>query len=210
MSTKSILLVNDDPSLVECLQKTINWTLLSTRDTSRLRQKFRQHVFPFVILETKKDWTRDLKRLLQNGKSVDDCFMIIASANRLKQTAERIKDIIAQIFEKISPVPSSSPAHPKPAPHRMKTDLVLEEFVEHRLKDFVKQMKTSGGRNLYSILLREIECPLIRITLAETNGNQIQAAHLLGMNRNTLRKKIKELKIPMNKNPSKKRQQNSA
>jgi two-component system nitrogen regulation response regulator GlnG len=62
-------------------------------------------------------------------------------------------------------------------------------------------MKVSGGRNLHPMLLREIERPLITITLRETNGNQIQAAHLLGMNRNTLRKKIKELKIRVYKTP---------
>ncbi|HEY5593795.1 MAG TPA: helix-turn-helix domain-containing protein [Nitrospiria bacterium] len=98
----------------------------------------------------------------------------------------------------VSSVVASS--HAKPAPQKRTMDLALEEFMEHRLKDFVKQMKISGGRNLYSILLREIERPLITITLKETNGNQIQAAHLLGMNRNTLRKKIKALKIRVHKN----------
>ena len=39
--------------------------------------------------------------------------------------------------------------------------------------------------------------PLIALALRETNGNQIQAAHLLGMNRNTLRKKITEFGIPV-------------
>ncbi|MBI3995233.1 MAG: hypothetical protein HY349_04580 [Nitrospirae bacterium] len=93
-----------------------------------------------------------------------------------------------------------APSHTKPAPQKRTMDLALEEFMEHRLLGFVKQMKASGGRNLYSILLREIERPLITITLNETNGNQVQAAHLLGMNRNTLRKKIKELKIRVRKN----------
>jgi two-component system nitrogen regulation response regulator GlnG len=56
-------------------------------------------------------------------------------------------------------------------------------------------MTLSQGRNLYSLLIKEIEKPLITLILKETHGNQIQAAQLLGMNRNTLRKKIKELKI---------------
>src|SRR3989337_1486333 len=46
-------------------------------------------------------------------------------------------------------------------------------------------------------LLREIEKPLITMVLKETGGNQVQAAHILGLNRNTLRKKIKELNIPL-------------
>ncbi len=46
---------------------------------------------------------------------------------------------------------------------------------------------------LYHRVLREVEAPLIAATLAATRGNQIRAAELLGLNRNTLRKKIREL-----------------
>ena len=45
--------------------------------------------------------------------------------------------------------------------------------------------------------LREVERPLIRMTLAATRGNQIKAAAMLGLNRNTLRKKIRDLDIPV-------------
>jgi len=48
---------------------------------------------------------------------------------------------------------------------------------------------------LYDRVLREIERPLISISLAATRGNQIRAASLLGLNRNTLRKKIRDLDI---------------
>lgn len=199
MPAKSILLVNDDPTLLEHLQKSINATVISTRDTSRLGRKFKHQAFPLIVLEMKKTWPRDLKRLLNNGKQPDDRYVIIGSAGLLKQTAERINDITAQVLDKH---PSTTVAsHAKPTPHNKPSGLALEEIMEHRLKDFIKQMKTSGGRNLHSMLLREIERPLISITLRETNGNQIQAAHLLGMNRNTLRKKIKELRIRVHKNP---------
>jgi two-component system nitrogen regulation response regulator GlnG len=46
---------------------------------------------------------------------------------------------------------------------------------------------------LYDRVLQEIERPLLSICLAATRGNQIRAAHLLGLNRNTLRKKIRDL-----------------
>ena len=46
---------------------------------------------------------------------------------------------------------------------------------------------------VYDRIVQEVERPLISICLAATRGNQIQAAHLLGLNRNTLRKKIREL-----------------
>ena len=48
---------------------------------------------------------------------------------------------------------------------------------------------------LYGRVVREIERPLIELSLAATGGNQIKAAKLLGLNRNTLRKKIRELDI---------------
>ncbi len=48
---------------------------------------------------------------------------------------------------------------------------------------------------LYHRVLREIEYPLISIALAATRGNQTKAAEILGLNRNTLRKKIRDLDV---------------
>ena len=74
----------------------------------------------------------------------------------------------------------------------------LAGVVERHLKEYFAAHK--GGlpaAGLYQRVLREIERPLIRLTLGATRGNQIKAAHLLGLNRNTLRKKIRELEIPV-------------
>ena len=50
---------------------------------------------------------------------------------------------------------------------------------------------------LYNRILREVELPLIMQTLQVTRGNQVKASEVLGLNRNTLRKKIRELGIPI-------------
>ena len=199
---KNVLLINEDASLMDALRPTEETLLVSTPDTTRLRQKFKKKSFPFIILETKKDWKKDLRRLISNGNSNDISYMVIASSSMLKQTADHLKDIIPTVVNKspsLSPPPATKNPSAKKGP-----DLALEELIEHKFRYFVKQMNRSGGRNLHAILLKEIEAPLIRITLKETNGNQIQAASLLGMNRNTLRKKIKELKIPMPRTSRKK------
>jgi DNA-binding protein Fis len=82
--------------------------------------------------------------------------------------------------------------------------LCLESYLESKLGEFVRGMKSTAGRNLHPMLISAVERPLITFALKETNGNQIQAAHLLGMNRNTLRKKIGELRIPVKREkPSK-------
>ncbi len=54
---------------------------------------------------------------------------------------------------------------------------------------------------LYHRILREIEIPLITAALAATRGNQIKAAELLGLNRNTLRKKVNDLDIRLMRLP---------
>jgi two-component system nitrogen regulation response regulator GlnG len=76
-------------------------------------------------------------------------------------------------------------------------ELSLEDYIESKLKQFVKGMKNASVRNLHPMFMSAVERPLIALALKETNGNQIQAAQLLGMNRNTLRKKIVEHRIPV-------------
>jgi len=56
-------------------------------------------------------------------------------------------------------------------------------------------------RGLYDRVLRELERPLITLTLVATRGNQVKAAEVLGLNRNTLRKKIRELEIGVMRGP---------
>lgn len=72
----------------------------------------------------------------------------------------------------------------------------LSESLDMHLTRYFADHKDGLPPNgLYERVLREIEEPLIRQSLAATNGNQIKAADLLGLNRNTLRKKIRELGI---------------
>ncbi len=80
-------------------------------------------------------------------------------------------------------------------------DLTLEECIESKFGEFVRAMKASSSRSLHATLIRAVEGPLIRHALRETEGNQIQAARLLGMNRNTLRKKIKAYRIAVKRRP---------
>ena len=72
----------------------------------------------------------------------------------------------------------------------------LSVAVERHLKDYFAAHKDGMPANgLYDRVLREVERPLISLSLSVTRGNQIRAAELLGLNRNTLRKKIRELDI---------------
>ncbi len=70
----------------------------------------------------------------------------------------------------------------------------VERHIRHLLGGAGDAVPT---RDIYDQVIAEVERPLIRMTLAATRGNQIKAAEMLGLNRNTLRKKIKDLHIPV-------------
>ncbi len=72
----------------------------------------------------------------------------------------------------------------------------LSGAVEQHLRSYFNAHRSElPAAGLYDRVLREVERPLIELSLAATGGNQIKAAQLLGLNRNTLRKKIRELDI---------------
>jgi len=68
----------------------------------------------------------------------------------------------------------------------------VEVYLSSHFSSFPNGVPPPG---LYHRILREIEVPLLTAALAATRGNQIRAADLLGLNRNTLRKKIRDLDI---------------
>ena len=91
------------------------------------------------------------------------------------------------------------------APH-VETNLT-DMFSEHIKRYFTATGDASPIPGLHGRILAEIEKPLIIETLYHTAGNQIKAANILGLNRNTLRKKIKELSIPSSRDVYRKRRQ---
>lgn len=78
----------------------------------------------------------------------------------------------------------------------------LASAVERHLSDLFKAHADGlPPPGLYHRVLRELEYPLISAVLAATRGNQIKAAELLGLNRNTLRKKVRDLDIRLMRSP---------
>ena len=74
----------------------------------------------------------------------------------------------------------------------------LSQSVERHLKAYFQAHgEALPAPGLYDRVLREIERPLLQLTLDATRGNQVRAADILGVNRNTLRKKIRDLEIPV-------------
>jgi two-component system nitrogen regulation response regulator GlnG len=70
-----------------------------------------------------------------------------------------------------------------------------EAMEQHLARHFASYGSTLPPDGLYDRVLAEIERPLLRLTLAAVRGNQLKAARLLGINRNTLRKKLTDLGV---------------
>ena len=74
-------------------------------------------------------------------------------------------------------------------------DESLEALVSRKLENALAQMNLQEMNNLYEMVLHQVERPLINIVLNKARGNQVRTAEILGINRNTLRKKITTLAI---------------
>lgn len=76
----------------------------------------------------------------------------------------------------------------------------LEGVIRQKLQSSLAQIDLQDMENLYDMVLHQMERPLINIVLQKTRGNQVKAAEVLGLNRNTLRKKIQTLNIDIKRN----------
>jgi Fis family transcriptional regulator len=71
----------------------------------------------------------------------------------------------------------------------------LGEAVRRSLERYFKDMDGERPTDIYDMVLKNVEKPMIEVVLGRTEGNQSRAAAMLGIDRNTLRKKMQQLRI---------------
>jgi len=71
----------------------------------------------------------------------------------------------------------------------------LSEAVTIAVEDYFNHLEDEKTTDLYQLVLGEVEAPMLKVVMQRTNYNQSNAAELLGINRGTLRKKLKEYKL---------------
>ncbi len=89
-------------------------------------------------------------------------------------------------------LPEHLPIGPVSAAATVGADASLEEIIEKKMHECVRGLRGHASANLHGLMVGLVEKPLLRAVMRETKGNQVRAAQLLGINRNTLRKKLKE------------------
>ncbi len=68
----------------------------------------------------------------------------------------------------------------------------LRDSVTYAVKDYLTQRDGQMGTEVYQMVLAEVEAPLLEEIMAYTRNNQTKASQMLGLNRGTLRKKLKQ------------------
>ena len=138
------------------------------------------------------------------AKSIDPAAMALLSAYRWPGNVRELENVIRRLAALVpQPVITEEIIAQELADYTQVEDIRttasgdesdnMTSVVERHIARLLASLRESGEDGvLYERALAELERPLIRMTLAETRGNQIRAAALLGLNRNTLRKKIRE------------------
>jgi DNA-binding protein Fis len=179
-SVFSILLLSGDSEIQTQFRQAFKDASMTTaKDAATLPREAARRSFDAIIVESKPG--------MQNGSiglphHVDPSRTLLITGS--KPVLRRASKFMQSIARAKTTAGAAAP-------------LSLEDYVEWKMGDFVKGMRNGSGRNLHPMLISAIERPLITKALQETKGNQIQAAELLGLNRNTLRKKIHDLHIPV-------------
>jgi len=175
----SMLVLSGDPEIQSQFKQAFkDVSVTVAKDMSALSKDMSRRSFDAVIVELKPGSS---DRTTTNPPNIDLAHTMVITGSRtvLKRASKFMHMMVRQ---------NSARANGKDA-------LSLEDYLEWKMGDFVKGMRHGSGRNLHPMLITAIERPLITRALQETKGNQIQAAELLGLNRNTLRKKIHDLHI---------------
>lgn len=182
----SILLVSSDPDLQAQIKQTFKSASITMATDSLQAQKYlEKKPYEVMLVESKGREASGLQ--LSDAAEEQDTLVISGSRRTLRQAL----NLLHTLSDGKSTAKSLNG-----------TALSLEDLIQSKVTDFVKGMRSGSARNLHPILIAAVERPLLSSTLHETQGNQIQAARLLGMNRNTLRKKLTALDIPLTRTKS--------
>jgi len=181
-----LLVVTANPDLVELYRQDCPECVVTiAKDAAAAVRKAAPKSYDAVIIESRKDWVNEMKVLSEALGPIPQ-MLLVGGTGFLRRATEPVKALCnGQITHRDST--------------KLFHELGLDDYIKARLRDFVRRMKLGAGSDLHPLLVKAVEKPLIALILEETHGNQNQAAALLGLNRNTLRKKIQEFKIPVAK-----------
>ncbi len=68
----------------------------------------------------------------------------------------------------------------------------IDEAVTRSLEKYFRDLDGTPPHSIYDMVLRAVERPMLEVVMRQASGNQLRASEMLGINRNTLRKKLQQ------------------
>ncbi|MCS7215350.1 MAG: helix-turn-helix domain-containing protein [Thermodesulfovibrio sp.] len=142
------------------------------QDIIPLANFFLQEISEFLNLP-KKELTKDAQEAIMDYSWTENAYQLkqfLAKACLLNRHQKlNAKDLFGEYNDQFS----------------------IKNFLELKLGNLLKEFASIGNSNLYETVIQEVEKALFILTMNETGGNQLKASKILGINRNTLNKKLK-------------------
>ncbi len=173
----------DIPDLVRhFFQRNVSEGLASKMLEAGAMDRLRRYAWPGNIREL-ENLTRRLSALYPQEMITDSVIEVELS--------------LAGPMQSLAPSPQGAPDYSRPhAPPQGSASESFAAGLDHHVAELFRSFGDAlPPAGLYHRVLRELEAPLLAATLSATRGNQIKAAEILGLNRNTLRKKIRDLDL---------------
>ena len=147
-----VLMLTANPDLVELYrQDGPECVVTIARDAAAALRKAPKQSFDAVIVESRKDWMTEM-HALEQAVELAPKMVLVGERSFLRQSTEAVKALC-----------NGHLTHRGSA--RLFHELGLEDYMAAKLRDFVRRMKLGAGSDLYSLLMKTVEKPLITLVL---------------------------------------------
>lgn len=161
----------------------------------------RKGACPFVVVDLEGNFDQAVQKLKAalEPQQKKEFYAIIAGAPRLKETVVQIGNIARCLsVHAVDEADRGSAGLPSLREGESPEPSLLQ-ILEARLSNFISKMKRGRSKDVYHLLISECERAILSAALREVGGHQTRAAELLGLNRNTLHRKVMDFKIEVKK-----------
>ena len=202
MSLSIILVADYEENMRWILSKALKgkkFTIDIASDGLQALSMIQERSYDLVVLDINMPGFGDLDLLERIRKIRNDLLVVIMTAEAsIKNAVEAIKRavilsngpmLMAADFENIQSDSGDASQNSQ--------ETSLESIVDKKLRSCFAEIDKLDKGDILARVLQQVERPLIRFILEKTKWNQLKAADILGINRNTLRKKIHELEIEL-------------
>ncbi|HDO36138.1 MAG TPA: response regulator [Nitrospirae bacterium] len=204
MPAEELLLISDEPSTIALVSRIADGLNLKVRKKKDIRSAVKASMDYQIVIVDNCLPDGDCLECLQNLKTLnnDQMYIVFVDSVERKLGIRALKD--NALYYIVKPVEHDElkvTVHRAMEFKKLRKEVrtlyqcTVEDFFRGKLKDYIPQIQKIGNIALYDTVISEVERALIKLAIEETGGNQVQASRLLGLNRNTIRNKLKKYKI---------------